>query len=90
MPMMAHKQHGFMSVNSDISEMLKAGWVVCDDVMKFKREVMGIGVQAPVVQEEKPDTIEEQPKVRRAGRPRKEVPSILNDGGDDGNSTDDN
>lgn len=89
MPMMAHKQHGFMSVNSDISEMIKAGWVVCDDVMKFKREVLGIGGQVVEIPKE-PATIVEQPKVRRAGRPRKEVPSILNDGGDDGNSADDN
>lgn len=93
MPMMAHSKHGFKSANSgEVPELITAGWVVCDDIMKFKREVMGIGKPVEPVKvvevEEKPATIEVQPK-RRAGRPRKEeiIPSILNDGDSDGDST---
>lgn len=84
MVMMAHKDNGFKSAESlEVEEMIKNGWVLCDDVMKFKREVMGIGKVEVVIEqvieiEPESATIEEEVAVveviterKRAGRPRK-------------------
>lgn len=75
MPMMAHKEHGFHHATGiEMERMLGEGWALCDDVMKYKREVLGIGVvynqdngAIPV----EPEKEAEAGAAPKRGRPRK-------------------
>lgn len=80
--LMFHENAGFHPIpECDVEQAKKDGWV--DGApLRAARKVAAKNVANVVVS----DTITAQPVVRKAGRPRKEVPSILNDGGEDGNS----
>ncbi len=77
MPLMAHKDNGFKSASSsEVAELQKAGWELCDDPIEYKQRVWGIGVKvevpAPVAIAEEPATLEpESTERKRPGRPRK-------------------
>lgn len=68
MPYLAHKQHGFVFAPGLTEEAAKAGWVECDDVLKFK--AMGYGSDdGDEMTPEQPDI--EAPEVIKPRRGRK-------------------
>ena len=77
MPRMSFKDQGFHNCSdADVPEMVKQGWHVCTDEMwadlLLRKRALALSGQTVTI------PVQSEPVKRSPGRPRKEVPSILN------------